>query len=183
MNNSTRGAGVPVRSMAEDVGAHYLIFMCDGQQYGVEIHRIQEIRGWECVMRFPRSEEFAVDLMNLRGSTIPIVNFRRCFGLEAARAATYTVVMVVFTGDVRSPERVGLLVDAVSEVHYLRPDSTPPPTEFETFPRRAFVSGIASIDDRMVMLLDVDELVEAWLSSEGAKIGKPRLGERPLILG
>ena len=147
------------RSNGDDVGAQYLTFVCDEQEYGVEILRVQEIKGWDRVTRVPHSADFVLGVMNLRGTIVPVVDLRRRFGLEARAFDASTVVIVVHANNANGQGTVGLVVDAVSEVYNFEDGSVRPPPQFGAAIDRAFVSGIATIDEKMVMLLDIDKLV------------------------
>jgi purine-binding chemotaxis protein CheW len=148
-----------VRSAGDDVGAQYLTFVCDGQEYGVEILRVQEIKGWDRVTRVPHSPDFVLGVMNLRGTIVPVVDLRRRFGLKAGSFDASTVVIVVHAGSANGRGTVGIMVDAVSEVYNFDADSVRSPPAIATAADHAFVSGIATIEDKMVMLLDIDKLV------------------------
>jgi purine-binding chemotaxis protein CheW len=177
VNNVTRDTPSPairrqtgdprVRSAGDNVGAQYLTFVCDGQEYGVEILRVQEIKGWDRVTRVPHSPDFVLGVMNLRGTIVPVVDLRRRFGLSAGSFDASTVVIVVHAGSASAQGTVGIMVDAVSEVYNFDPDSVRPPPEFGAATDRAFVSGIATIDDKMVMLLDIDKLVGSAAATTG----------------
>jgi purine-binding chemotaxis protein CheW len=153
------GAAPGIRSTGDSAGAQYLTFLCNGQEYGVEILRVQEIKGCVQVASIPHSPDFVLGVMNLRGSIVPVVELRRRFGLDAASCDASTVVVVVRAGVARHYETVGILVDAVAEVYSIDGDAVRPPPEFGTPIDRAFVSGIATAADKMVMLLDIAKLV------------------------
>jgi purine-binding chemotaxis protein CheW len=152
------------RTAVDDAGAQYLTFVCDGQEYGVEILRVQEIKGWDRVTRIPHSADFVLGVMNLRGTIVPVVDLRRRFGLDARTFDASTVVIVVHATGVSGEGTVGLVVDAVSEVYNFDANSVRPPPEFGASADRAFVSGIATIEDKMVMLLNIDKLVGSAVS-------------------
>jgi purine-binding chemotaxis protein CheW len=143
----------------EACGTQYLTFVCDQQEYGTEILRVQEIRGWDGVTRIPHSAASVLGVINLRGTIVPIVDLRRCFELEPRTFDASTVVIVVHLGGAGQPETVGLVVDAVSEVYSVPADAIRPTPELGTKPSQAFVSGIAMVDRNLIMLLDIDKLV------------------------
>lgn len=161
------GAAPRIRSAGDGAGTQYLTFLCDGQEYGVEILRVQEIKGCVHVASIPHSPDFVLGVMNLRGSIVPVVELRRRFGLDAASSDASTVVVVVRAGVARHYETVGILVDAVAEVYNIEGDAVRPPPEFGTPIDRAFVSGIATTADKMVMLLDIDKLVGCSIAAPG----------------
>jgi purine-binding chemotaxis protein CheW len=163
-NKRPRGDRGDVRGAADDAGAQYLTFVCDGQEYGVEILRVQEIKGWDRVTRIPHSADFVLGVMNLRGTIVPVVDLRRRFGLEARTFDASTVVIVVHAAGSGGEGTVGLVVDGVSEVYNFDASSVRPPPEFGASVDRAFVSGIATIEEKMVMLLNIDKLVGSAVS-------------------
>src|SRR6202167_5780761 len=102
---------------ATETSEQYLTFMLAGEEYGVDILRVQEIKGWDKVTRIPHSPDYVLGVINLRGAVVPIVDLRRRFGLETIAFGPTTVVIVVRVGDERVVRTVGMVVDAVSEVY------------------------------------------------------------------
>jgi purine-binding chemotaxis protein CheW len=152
----------------ESVGQQYLTFVCDRQEYGVPILRVQEIKGWDKVTRIPHSGDCVLGVMNLRGTIVPVVDLRRRLGLEARAFDASTVVIVVHAQDSARDGTVGLVVDAVSEVYSVEDAALRPPPEIGASTDQAYVSGIATLDDKLVMLLSIDQLVGSVLPASGA---------------
>jgi len=111
---------------ATKTSEQYLTFMLAGEEYGVDILRVQEIKGWDKVTRIPHSPDYVLGVINLRGAVVPIVDLRRRFGLETIEFGPTTVIIVMRVAGARNERTVGVVVDAVSEVlhvpaHTLRP--------------------------------------------------------------
>src|SRR5580693_5632347 len=94
----------------------YLTFQLAGQTYGVEILRVQEIKGWERPTRLPHSPEYVLGVINLRGAVVPIIDLRRRFGLGESQYSQTTVIVVVKIEGPRGPVTAGIVVDGVCEV-------------------------------------------------------------------
>jgi purine-binding chemotaxis protein CheW len=139
----------------------YLTFMLAGEEYGIDILRVQEIKGWDKVTRIPRAPEYVLGVMNLRGVVVPIIELRRRFSLESAKFGPTTVVIVVRVSGERGERTVGVVVDAVSEVYNVATAQIRPPPDVGATVDTDFVKGLATVEDKMVILLDVDKLVTA----------------------
>jgi len=129
-------------------------FHLGGEEFGVDILRVQEIIRIQPLTRVPNSPDFIAGVMNLRGRIIPVVALRRRFGLEQIPADKQTRIVVVETkGAV-----LGFIVDAVSEVLRIPADTIEPPPSMGRV-EREYVSGVGKLEDRLLILLEVDRLV------------------------
>jgi purine-binding chemotaxis protein CheW len=139
----------------------FLTFMLNGEEYGVDILRVQEIKGWESATEIPNTPPYIRGVINLRGTIVPVIDLRRRFELEAIDYTSTTVIIVlrIRTGD--SEKTMGFIVDAVSDVYNVTPDQMKPAPEFGGQVRTDYVKGLATVDDKMVILLDIDHLVGA----------------------
>lgn len=142
----------------------YLTFQLAGQTYGVEILRVQEIKGWEKPTRLPHSPEFVQGVINLRGAVVPIIDLRRRFGLGEAEYGRTTVVIVVKVQSARGELTAGIVVDGVCEVCNVSAEDLRPAPEVGGDVDADFVRGLAMTDERMLILLDVVRLVGTTLS-------------------
>jgi purine-binding chemotaxis protein CheW len=149
-----------------DNGRQYLTFVCGGEEYGVEILRVQEIKGWDHVTRVPYSPPYVLGVMNLRGMIVPVVDLRTRLNLEKRNFDASTVVIVVRVQSSRGEKTVGIVVDGVSEVYSVLPDAIKPIPELGAAAGGACVKGIANVDGKMVMLLDINELVAACVETD-----------------
>lgn len=158
---------------AEDGMDQYLTFMLADEEYGVDILRVQEIKGWDGVTPMPNMPEFILGVINLRGTVVPIVDLRKKFGLEEIPYSKTTVVIVVRVEDEEHGERtMGMVVDAVSEVHNICSSELKPPPEFGGNISTESIRGLATRQDQMIIMLDIDHLMNtgvlAALDSNGS---------------
>jgi purine-binding chemotaxis protein CheW len=141
----------------------YLTFQLAGQTYGVEILRVQEIKGWEKPTRLPHSPLHVQGVINLRGAVVPILDLRRRFGLGETEYGRTTVVIVVKVDSARGELTAGIVVDAVCEVCNISGEDLRPPPEVGSPIDADFVRGLAMVGDGMLVLLDVVQLVTRTL--------------------
>ena len=149
-------------------GNQFLTFLLAGEEYGVDILRVQEIKGWDKVTRLPQAPEFVLGVINLRGAVVPIVDLRRRFALEPVPPGPTTVVIVVKVDGPRGERTVGVVVDAVSEVYNVPADAIRAPPEVTGNVDTAFVKGLASVGEKMVILLDIDMLINTSVEAAQA---------------
>ena len=155
---------------AEATGtSQYLTFICAGEEYGVEILCVQEIKGWENVTRVPYTPNYMLGVMNLRGVIVPVIDLRARFGLESKPFDSSTVVIVVRVDAAVGEKTVGIVVDAVSEVYNVAADAVKPTPDLGAGADAACVSGLTSVDDKMVMLLDMNRLVASSIDLSGSQ--------------
>jgi purine-binding chemotaxis protein CheW len=147
-------------------GEQYLTFMLAGEEYGVDILRVQEIKGWDKATRIPHTAKYILGVINLRGAVVPIIDLRCRFGLGNSDFGPTTVVIVV-RAVTRSGERtVGMVVDAVSEVYNVDMAATKPPPDVCANTDTAFVKALATIGEKMLILLDIDRLIGSSILEE-----------------
>jgi len=142
----------------EDGSEQYLTFLLGDEEYGVEILRVQEIKGWDNVTRIPNSPHYLCGVLNLRGTIVPVVDLRLRFGMPA-RAYTPTTVVVVLKVDGITQRTVGIVVDGVSDAHNVLPEEIKPAPDFGSSINTDFITGLVSIDDNMMMILNIDSLL------------------------
>lgn len=136
-----------------------LTFILANQEYGVDILRVQEIKGWEGATRIPRTPSHVLGVMNLRGAIVPIVDLRRRFGMETVTWGRTSVVVLVRVETARTTRTVGLVVDAVSDVHSLEGASLAPPPEMGSAIDVSYIRALATVDSKLVVLLHIDRLL------------------------
>ncbi len=141
--------------------AQYLTFMLDGEEYGIDILKVQGIQGYGKVTPLPKTPEFVRGVVNLRGAIVPIVDLRCRFGMEEIDISPTTVVIVVKVIGGGKERTVGLVVDAVSEVHDVAESDRKPAPDFGKSANAAYIDALAAINDRMLILLNIDHLVNA----------------------
>lgn len=136
----------------------YLSFILDDEEYGVEILRVQEIKGWDRVTSIPNTPHYLCGVLNLRGTIIPVVDLRLRFDMPA-REYTPTTVVVVLKVEGVSPRTVGVVVDAVSDAHNVLPEDIRSTPDLGAHVDINYISGLVAIDDKMMMILNVDQLL------------------------
>ena len=148
--------------------AQFLTFVCAGEEYGVAILCVQEIKGWDGVTRVPYAPDYLLGVMNLRGVIVPVIDLRTRFGLERRAPDSSSVVIVVRVHTAAGEKTAGIVVDAVSEVYSVSPENIKPTPVMGASADRACVRNLASIDEKMVMLLDIDRLVATCIAAPEA---------------
>ena len=139
---------------ADAVVEEYLTFTLADEEYGVDILKVQEIRGYDAVTRLPDAPDYIKGVINLRGVIVPVIDMRLKFRL-AAEYNALTVMIVLNVAD----RVVGMVVDAVSDVIRLTPDQVRPVPEIVCTIDRKFLTGIGTAEDRMLVLLDIEHLM------------------------
>lgn len=137
----------------------YLTFMLADEEYGVDILRVQGIQGWSPVTPIPRAPEFVLGVTNLRGAVVPIIDLRKRFGIAEQEFGPTTVVIVVNVEDDSQRRVMGMVVDGVSEVYALDSEAVQPPPDFGCSVDTSFIRGLSTVDERMLILLDIDRLL------------------------
>lgn len=139
----------------------YLTFLLAEEEYGLNILSVQEIRRWEYASPIPEADDSICGVINLRGDIIPIVDLRKRLKKESAAYTHQTVVIVVTVRCASTQHTVGLVVDRVSEVRRVKDADLRSPADL-TNGRAAYVSNLATIGGKLVILLNVDHLVDFW---------------------
>jgi len=158
--SSPSGANAPTsRSVAAQSGTHaeYLTFRLGAEEYGIDILRVQEIRSYEEPTRIANAPHFIKGVVNLRGVIVPVVDLRIKLGCDKVEYNGFTVVIVLNVhGRV-----VGAVVDSVSDVLELAGDVIKPAPEMNTSVDTSFITGIASVGERMLILMDIEALMSS----------------------
>lgn len=137
----------------------YLTFILAGEEYGVDILRVQEIKGWDNVTKIPNAPHYIKGVMNLRGTIVPIIDLRERFNLEKLEYGPMTVVIVLKVETENRHRTMGIVVDAVSDVYDIASEHMRPPPDFGDVISVEFLKGLATVDNKMVIVLDIDHLL------------------------
>ncbi|MBW2941871.1 chemotaxis protein CheW [Zhongshania aquimaris] len=137
----------------------YLTFMLNGEEYGVEILRVQGIQGWDTVTPIPSSPSYVLGVMNLRGAIVPIIDLRKRFAMQSIEFGPTTVIIVVRVENADKARTIGMVVDAVSEVYRVDEQTVQAMPDFGGNVRADFIKGLSTVDDKMLILLDIDKLL------------------------
>ncbi len=139
----------------EEQSREFLTFTLGHEEYGIEILKVQEIRGYDAVTQIANTPKFIKGVINLRGIIVPIVDMRIKFNLGKVVYDEFTVVIILNVAN----RVVGIVVDGVSDVLTLVPDQIKQPPEFGSEIDTKYVMGIGAIDDRMLILVDIERLI------------------------
>lgn len=133
----------------------FLTFTLGDEEYGIDILKVQEIRGYDAVTKVPDTPAFIKGVINLRGTIVPIADLRIKFRVGQATYDEFTVVIILHVfGRV-----VGIVVDGVSDVISLAPDHIRPAPEFGSMLETEYLLGLGTIDERMLILVDIEKLM------------------------
>jgi purine-binding chemotaxis protein CheW len=140
---------------ATSAGGEFLTFRLGAEEYGIDILKVQEIRSYESPTRIANAPPFIKGVVNLRGVIVPIVDLRLKLSCETAEYNSFTVVIVLnVKGRV-----VGAVVDSVSDVLALDKDTIKPAPEMSSAVDTSFITGIGSVAERMLILMDIEGLM------------------------
>ena len=155
MTNAAVMARHEAAHTAQHVGGEFLTFRLGAEEYGIDILKVQEIRSYEPPTRIANAPAFIKGVVNLRGVIVPIVDLRLRLGCETAEYSALTVVIVLnVKGRV-----VGAVVDSVSDVLELGKDAIKPAPEMASAVDASFITGIGSVGERMLILMDIEGLM------------------------
>lgn len=141
------------------VGAReYLTFRLGREEYGIDILKVQEIRGYEHPTRIANSPSFIKGVVNLRGTIVPIVDMRLKFNCASVQYDSFTVVIIL---NLRQ-RIVGIVVDSVSDVMELMPENLRSAPEVDSMIDSDSVIGLGSLGDRMLILIDIEKLMSGF---------------------
>jgi len=147
---SSQSAGVVDAGIRE-----YLTFTLGAEEYGVDILKVQEIRGYDSVTRIPEAPDFIKGVINLRGTIVPVVDMRLKFKLGKAEYNEFTVMIILNI----SRRVVGMVVDGVSDVMQLTAEQIRPAPEFGGAINTRYITGLGTLDERMLILVDIERLM------------------------
>ena len=154
----------------DEVSKQYLTFILGGSEYGVDILKVQEIRGWEVATPIPNTPAYVLGVLNLRGVVVPIVDLRVRFTLEFSDFNAETVVVIVKVSHDDKERTVGLVVDAISDVYGLTESDIKEAPDMVGALATEYISGLTTVDEKMIILLNVDLLVNVGVLDMGAKV-------------
>jgi len=143
------------RGPRPEVANEFLTFILGGEEYGVDILKVQEIRGYDTVTRIPDAPDFVKGVINLRGTIVPVIDPRLKFRLSDVRYDEVTVMIIINV----ARRVIGIVVDAVSDVVSLTAEQVRPAPEIGATVDTQFLTGIGTLDERMLILIDIERLV------------------------
>ena len=138
-------------------GLECLTFTLGSEEYGIDILKVQEIRGYDAVTRIANTPDFIKGVINLRGVIVPIVDLRIRFKLGNAEYTQFTVVIILNIAS----RVVGIVVDGVSDVINLLPDQIKPAPDLTSTLNTQHILGLGTLDERMIILVDIESLMSS----------------------
>ena len=147
-------------SMHED---QFLTFKLVGQEYGISALKVQEIKRWDKVTPIPNSPPYVRGVLNLRGLIVPIVDLRLLFNLPETEYTAVTAIIVINVGG----RLAGLVVDSVSDVINVTTEQKCAAPDYEGGQNREFIKGLAQVDGKLLILLDMDRVIRAETLDNG----------------
>ncbi len=137
------------------VANEFLTFTLGKEEYGIDILRVQEIRGYDAVTTLANMPDFIKGVINLRGIIVPIIDMRIKFHLGNVEYNQFTVVIILNVAH----RIIGMVVDGVSDVITLNSEQIKPSPEFGSTLDTKYVTGIGAVEDRMLILIDIEKLM------------------------
>lgn len=141
----------------ETVGQEFLVFTLGDEEYGIDILKVQEIRGYDQVTRIANTPAFIKGVTNLRGVIVPILDLRIKFDQDGVEYNDNTVVIVLNFGQ----RVVGIVVDGVSDVLSLTAEQIRPAPEFAVTLSTEYLTGLGALGDRMLILVNIEKLLNS----------------------
>ena len=159
------------RSAVREATREVLVFVLGKEEYGVDILKVQEIRGYEKVTPIPAAPAYLKGVVNLRGIIVPVIDLRVKFGMAEPAYDSFTVVIILrIAGRV-----VGIVVDGVSDVVRLAPGDVKAAPQLGSLVDSSFLAGLATQDNRMILLIDIEKFLssgELQLITQAAAVAR-----------
>jgi len=152
---------MPVEKMAniaDEASNQYLTFSLAGEEYGVDILGVQEVKVWTMVTVLPNTPGYIKGVLDLRGAIVPIIDLRARFGIEAVDYDDTTVIVVLKLSAGNRERIIGLVVDSVSDVLDIRQSDIKSIDDFDLRSRSEAVTGVATVNSKLVIMLDASRL-------------------------
>ena len=155
MANSSKTSVPAAQALQAGIAQEYLTFTLGREEYGVDILKVQEIRGYEKPTTIANAPAFIKGVVNLRGTIVPILDLRIKFKLGEVKYDQFTVVIILnVAGRV-----VGVVVDGVSDVVGLTAEQMRPAPDFSSSFDTQYITGLATVEDQLLILLDIEKLM------------------------
>lgn len=139
--------------------AQYLTFLMDGEEYGIDILKVQEIRGWQPTTPIPNSPGYVKGVINLRGTIVPILDLREKFNLPKIEYSAVTVVIVLAIEQDGVEKIIGIVVDAVSDVYGIECSDVKYSPSLDENLNRQYIVGLAEVNAKTLIILNLNQLL------------------------
>lgn len=146
-----------VGNTTKSSGAEVLSFKLGEEEYGIDILKVQEIRGYDTVTKIANAPAFVKGVVNLRGVIVPIIDMRVHFNLGAPTYDQFTVVIIMNIRDTI----IGMVVDSVSDVVNLSPEQIKPAPAMGSALNSDYLMGVGTLEERMLILMDIDKIMSS----------------------
>jgi purine-binding chemotaxis protein CheW len=147
----------PNRTAAMAENREFLTFTLGREEYCIDILKVREIRGYDAVTRVANAPDFIKGVINLRGNIVPIVDLRIKFRLEQVEYGGQTAVIILGILE----RTIGIVVDSVSDVISLAHERIKPAPEFSAALNTQYIQGLATLDDRMIIVVNIEKLISS----------------------
>ena len=155
MSNETQAEEVAINT---EEPVQYLTFTLDGENFATQISRVREVLEYDQIAPVPRTPDYMLGVINLRGSVVPVMDMRLQFGVEATEPTVDTCIIIVEVQIDGEPLVLGALVDTVQEVIDLRAEELEPAPTLGTRVNTQFIQGMGKVDDHFVIVLDMEKV-------------------------
>ncbi len=145
-------------------GKQFLAFLLSGEEYAVDILKVQEIKNWGPVTPIPASPDYMRGIINLRGTVVPVIDLRLRFGLPSKEADLTTAVIIARASSDKAERYVGLVVDEVADVYFLNETEIQERKDVSSAISGEYVQGLSQVKNQMVIVVDLDLIVQSSLS-------------------
>ena len=156
---TTQTAVTEVGGIHAHLNNQFLTFFLAGEEYGVGILGVQEVKAWEGVTQIPNTPAHVKGVLDLRGAIVPVVDLRTRFGLPAQDYGITTVIIVLRLEQDGESQTIGIVVDAVSDVMDVTENQIKDPPDFTGDAKATFIKGLASLNNKLVILLNTGKLL------------------------
>jgi purine-binding chemotaxis protein CheW len=157
MNTTMEQASDNTSKSLKNAAGEYLTFVLGAEEYGLEILKVQEIRGYDAVTQIANTPDFIKGVVNLRGKIVPIVDLRIKFNLGKVEYDEFTVVIILNLGG----RVVGIVVDGVSDVMALKEEQIRDVPSLVTSIDTKYIVGLATVEEKMFILVDIEQLMSS----------------------
>jgi purine-binding chemotaxis protein CheW len=152
--------------------SQYLTFKLDEEVFALDISKVREVLDFTTVARVPRTPDFMLGVINLRGSVVPVVDMRLKFGMTKTQRSVNTCIIIVEIEIDEETTILGALVDSVQEVLDLDPEQIEPPPRIGTRLDTRFIKGMGKRENDFIIILDIDKIFSAEEVAAVAEIGE-----------
>lgn len=146
--------------IADEASDQYLTFSLAGEEYGVDILAVQEVKVWTDVTTLPNTPAYIKGVLDLRGSIVPIIDLRQRFGMTAVDYDAMTVIVVLKLNIDGKTRVIGLVVDSVSDVLDIPHSAQKSIDDFDVNTRSRAITGVATVSGKLVIMIDAGKLLD-----------------------